>query len=97
MPIFGLPLVLIFIFETIHLSQSLNSNIMQKITVMGSHAKPYVFDGRQSIKGVDVDIIENFARKLNLKAEYIIADEPLGEVFSNEQHFENFSQSAEFS
>lgn len=64
---------------------------------MASHAKPYVFDGGQSIKGVDVDIIENFARKFNLKVKYIIADEPLREIFSNEQHFEIFSQSFKFS
>ena len=69
----------------------------QTITVMVSQSKPFAFYENQSLKGLEVDIIENFAKRRNAKIKYIVTDAPLKEVFSSEEHFTNFSQSAAFS
>lgn len=73
------------------------TNSKQTITIMASQAKPYVYAQTKSLKGLDVDIMENFAKRQNLKIDYIIADQPLKEVFCSEDRFYNFSQTIEFS
>lgn len=88
---------LVLITGTIDGSQSLTSNPIQKITIMASQAKPYVYEEKRSFRGLDVDIIENFAKKHNLKTEYVSANEPLRSVFNSEDRFNNFSQSVELS
>lgn len=71
-------------------------NSKQTVTIMASQAKPYVYENKPSIRGLDVDIIKNFAKRYNLKIDYIITDQQLKEVFSSEDRFNNFSQSTEF-
>lgn len=59
-----------------------------KITVTLSERKPFVFlDENGAPKGLDVLIIENFARKLNLKIDYFIVDSSLNYIFNDKNYF----------
>lgn len=97
MPTLRIILNFVFITGTIGLNQSLVSNPIQKLIIMASQAKPYVYEQKQSFRGLDIDIIENFAKKHNLKIEYVSASESLREVFGSEDCSNKFSKSAEFS
>lgn len=66
---------------------------MQKITVLASDAKPFVFKDKQSVKGVEIEIIKTFAKKFKLDIDYIVINESLKEVFSNEDRSTQFLQS----
>ena len=68
----------------------------QTITVMVSQSKPFAFYENQSLKGLEVDIIENFVKRRNAKINYVAANSSLKEIFSIEELFDNFSQSATF-
>lgn len=59
-----------------------------KITVTLSERKPFVFLNENGApKGLDVLIIENFARKLNLKIDYFIVDSSLNYIFTDKNYF----------
>lgn len=86
--------VSVFIVETFGLKQSPALKSIRKITVMASQVHPYVFhDKQQSVRGLDVDIIENFAKRFNFDIEYVIRNKSLKEVFSSEELFDKFVQS----
>lgn len=74
--------------------QSFESNSIRKIRVMASQADPYVSYDEKSLKGLDIDIIDNFAMEFHMQVEYSITNETLKEVFSSEIRFDNFLQSA---
>lgn len=73
--------------------QHFNLSSIQKLTVMASEAKPFVFKDKQSVKGVEIELIKNFAKKFKLDVEYIVTNESLREVFSNEIQSELFLRS----
>lgn len=45
---------------------------------------------------LDVEIVENFGKLLNLKIEYIVTNETLNVVFNAKDRFEKFSKSSEY-
>ena len=73
--------------------QSSESKSLNKLTVMVSQSKPFAFHENGVLKGLDVNIVENFAKKLILKVNYILANESLNYVFSTEESFDKFAQS----
>lgn len=72
--------------------QSSAAKSAQKITVMLSKNENGL---TQHIEELERKIIENFAKKLNLRVEYIMADEILNVAFNSEDTFEKFHQSIE--
>lgn len=71
----------------------------QKVKVMLSQSKSIIENeiGNQGIQRLDFEIIEKFAKKFKLKIEFIITNETLNEIFSDECFFQEFSQSDAFS
>lgn len=62
------------------------------ITVALSEQKPFVIIGEDdSPKGLDVSIIENFAKKLSLQINYVVINSSLNHMFSNEISFNPYS------
>lgn len=62
----------------------------RKITVAISERRPFVTvdqNGRQS--GLDVSIIENFAKKFHFQVEYVKINQSLNSVFSMKDFNEN--------
>lgn len=58
----------------------------REITVMVSNqAEPFVIyeSNRKLLKGFDVEIMDNFAKKLRLTVKYIMVNESLNEIFSS--------------
>lgn len=69
----------------------------RKITVLISQTKPFAFRENGVFKGLDVNIVENFAEKYKLKIRYIVATESLNELFSTERDFENDTKAMRYS
>lgn len=65
--------------------ENCKSNSDRLITVLASVAEPFViYDKNSSIpNGLDVDIINNFAKQFNLQVKFLIANENLNEIFAN--------------
>lgn len=58
----------------------------QKITVALSERRPFVIlDQNGTPKGLDISIIENFAKKFHLQIDYIVINSSLNYVFANEE------------
>lgn len=70
----------------------------EKIKIMYSHQAPFVIksDLDGSLKGLDISIMENFAKKMNLHIEYIQSNESLHSVFNSDKKFENFMENHSF-
>lgn len=68
------------------------TKIENKLTVMVSLANPFaIYDSRtQSLKGLDVILVDNFAKKFNLLPDYVIANQSLNEAFSSDESTERF-------
>ena len=72
------------------LSAELGSD--RRITVAISERIPFVILGRnRTSMGLDVQILENFAKKFHLQIDYVIINSSLNCAFSNGQHFRSFS------
>lgn len=71
---------------------SMESKSIEKIKVMASHRVPFVIRGENLLRGLDIDIVENFAKKHQLKMEYFTPNETLHEIFDSEDRFEIFLQ-----
>lgn len=66
------------------------------ITVVASVAEPFViYDENSSTpKGLDVDIINNFAKQFNLQVKFLMANENLNEISANgNQRLRSFVES----
>lgn len=62
----------------------------KEIVVAFSKRPPFVFyDENGALRGLDVSIIENFAKKFNFRIKYNEFNESLNEVFSREETIEN--------
>lgn len=62
------------------------------ITVALSERKPFVIlDGNATPTGLDVLIIENFARKFNLKIKYIIMNTSMNDIFIKMENSTSFA------
>lgn len=68
---------------------------MESIKVMVSQAEPFTyFDVKsQSLMGLDIEIIKNFAKKFKLKAKFILMNESLNELFTSENRIKHFTKS----
>ena len=92
-------LIFISIFMTIALCEGnhhdFKTNKINKITVMASQAKPFVFRKEESINGMEIEMINNFAKTFKLHVDYIIANESLKEVFSDRKQTKRFLKSIE--
>lgn len=84
-------LVSIFIL----LLHSIETKPMRRISVMISESEPFASHANrpQSFRGLDIKIMENFAKKLGLSIEYITTNECLNEVFSSKNHTDNLFRS----
>lgn len=69
--------------------ESSESKSISEISVMVSPSKPFAFYENGLFKGLDVNIVENFARKFKLKIQYILANESLNEIFLTEGDLES--------
>lgn len=86
-----------FVISLILVSLPFGVESTRKITVMVSQLKPFAFfdNGTRMLKGLDVKIVENFGKKLNLQIEYVTANESLNEVFSSGNRIQDFFKSAQ--
>lgn len=85
---------LILVIPTfIDAKQSLN-----KVTVMLSQTDPPIHRkiGNSALQRLEVNILENFAKKFKLKIEYIVTNETLNFVFNSKTRFKRFSKSAKY-
>lgn len=94
MAIYHILLLFFFISRT----QSLDVDSSAKITIMFSHRNPFVIDSDQNLlpRGLDVSIVENFAKKYKLHTKYIRSNGSLNSVFHEEQSFNNFTKTVAF-
>lgn len=78
------------LFVLTFLLYSHESKSIKTITVMVSQSKPFAFYENQAFKGLDVNIIENFAKKFKLNIKYVLANESLFAVFSTPDKLNNY-------
>lgn len=81
-----------FILSALLLAVELiNAKSMGELRVMVSQSEPFAIhdSNRQSLKGLDVKMMDHFARKLHLEVKYIIANESLNVEFSLDDHTEH--------
>lgn len=66
---------------------------IKRITIGYSKREPFVYTNRVGeLRGLDVMIMENFARKFNLKLEYIEHNISLNEISNDNEAFEEYIQ-----
>ena len=70
---------------------------LDKLTVMMSQANPFAFHENGVFKGLEVKIVENFAKKFKLNVRYIHATESLNEMFVTEGRFVNATKAMRYS
>lgn len=68
---------------------------INQLTIMASPIEPFVaYSPNQStLIGLDVKIIENFAKQFKLETKFIVTNESLLEVFSSDQRTASFLRS----
>lgn len=71
---------------------SIESKSVRNINIMVSQSEPFAyFDAKKhSLKGLDVEIIKHFAKKYELKINYVVTNETLNEVFNSKIRVDNF-------
>lgn len=86
------------LFFILGIHSILAKNLSKKITIMYSHRAPFVIKNHDDglPKGLDVSIMEHFARKMALKIEYIQSNESLHSVFHKGKNFTNFLEHPNF-
>lgn len=90
---------LIIIAVNIFWSVSVELKSIETFAVMltySEHQSDYYHNTSHSFERLDLKLIENFGKKFKVHFEYIVTNETLNEVFSSEERFSRFSQSAEF-
>lgn len=62
-----------------------------KITVALSERKPFTYLDQNGVpKGLDILIIENFAKKFKFQLDFIIVNSSLNYIFTNEEYLRDF-------
>lgn len=74
------------------LQPSIFAKSVRNITVMLSNSENHA---NQAFERLERNIIEQFSRTLNLRVEYIMANEVLNVAFNSEDDFRKFRQSIE--
>lgn len=72
------------------MSTFIEAKSVEKLTVMLSKNYPSV------LERLEMEILENFKKKLNLKIEYIVVNETLNYVFNSKTRFNRFAKSDEY-
>lgn len=91
-------LVLIVLFKFFFLKLIIAGEVLameptEKIIVGFTKREPFVYtDQHGNRNGLDIMIMENFARKHNLKLEYIEHNISLNEISNNKKAFEEYIQ-----
>lgn len=79
------------VFYVVHISAIkgvILSNSSKEIVVAFSQRPPFVFQNSAgALNGLDILLVENFAKKTNLQIKYIEYKTPLNEVFIKEKTF----------
>lgn len=86
--------VLLIFIKAIKSIQYSTFGSSQKLTVLASIAEPFVIYDKETSKlsGPDIDIVTNFAKKVNLQVEFIMANESLKALLNYENRLGNLSQ-----
>lgn len=80
--------VIIFVVSAEYMSSDANIDY-NKITVTVSEQKPFVkINQHGEPTGLDVHIINAFARKCNLSVDYSIINDSLNNILRNKQHYD---------
>lgn len=64
-----------------------NKNLKQKITVAFSERTPFVKVSEKKLIGVDISIIENFARHYKFQISYVNLNTSLNHIFIEENEY----------
>lgn len=85
-----------FLFEILLLKMVVTVNSMplmsnkDKIIVALSERKPFVIlNSKKEPRGLDVIMIQNFAEKFSFDVKYVVVNESLNYVFSDEHFFDS--------
>lgn len=78
----------------ISINCAFGENDVQKIKVLASVMEPFViYDGHsRRFTGLDVDILENFAKKIHFEVEFVASTKHLNEIFCKENKSIDVSQ-----
>lgn len=87
-------IIFVILIHLVFLCEVQTKKSIEKISVMYSDREPFVIEKkhRNAPGGLDVTIMENFAKKLKLKTEYIRSNQSLNLTFFSEDAFINFTQ-----
>lgn len=79
------------------LSNFLDVASINQLKIMASPIEPFVIynPNQSTLIGLDVKIIENFAKRFNLETNFIITNESLLEIFSSDDRTTHFQRSVE--
>lgn len=79
------------------LSNFIDVTSINQVTIMASPIEPFVvYNPNQSkLIGLDVEIIENFAKKFNFEVKFIMTNESVLEIFSSDDRTIHFLRSVE--
>lgn len=68
---------------------------INQLTVMASEIEPFVVysPNKSELIGLDVKIIENFAKRFKVKVKFIMTNESLLEIFSSDDRTAHFLRS----
>lgn len=82
------------LFFALNLFALFANGYKSKVSILFSNREPFVTEDEMSgvPRGLDVSIMENFARKYNLKTEYIRSNQALNLALFSEEAFNEFSQ-----
>lgn len=68
-----------------------DSSEQKSMFVMISQSDPFFLRQSTSLRDLDVEIIENFAKTMKYQVKYIVINKTLGEIFDTEKAFDEFS------
>ena len=84
----------IFFFLELVIAEDISVRPTEKIIVGFSKREPFIYANKSgTLKGLDISIMENFARKFNLKLEFVEQKISLNELSNNNKKvFEDYVQ-----
>lgn len=86
-------LLFICAFKVLCMSHCCESTKISKISVMVSLIESFAFYEKQILKGLDIDIIKNVAKKFQLEVEYIVINGTLSAIFDTSSTADTFCHS----
>lgn len=86
--------LIFMIFASNFILYQIEMRSSQTITVMLSHNNKTA--SNRALYRLDVEIMKNFGKMVNLKINFTAANKELNEVFNTKDRFRKFSQSIEY-